>query len=352
LIATHHRLLLVCVIVGALGSVANGVTIATVPVGSPGNAPDTQIMLTDNTTGYGSVPYNYRIGTYDITNSQYAEFLNDVASTADPYGLWVAEMSPSFSEGAIARLGTGPYSYSVTPGYGNKPVYYVTWYTAIRFANWLTNGQGNGDTETGSYTILNGGNNSGTVILPTAAQRASWAATNSVHWLLPTENEWYKAAYYNPATGSYFTYPFQSNSPPAALAPPGNANSGNFSGAAFNFDGTGSYFTAVGAYPSSLSPFGAYDMGGDFPPWTESLRGQFYIARGGGGLDPPSYSAAVWRDGGDNASSSIRVVEIGGVPEPASIVLASLGVVGLLIFSKRLRADVCSFAEHRGASGG
>jgi formylglycine-generating enzyme required for sulfatase activity len=228
-------------------------------------------MLTDNTTGYGGVAYNYRIGTYDITNAQYAEFLNDVASAADPYGLWLPEMAPTFPEGAIARSAAAPYSYSVTPGYENKPVYLVTWDTAIRFANWLTNGQGNGDTETGSYTILNGGNNSGTVILPTAAQRAAWAATNSVHWLMPTEDEWYKAAYYNPATGSYFAYPFQSNSVPAALAPPGNANSGNFSGSAFNFDGTGSYFTAVGAYPSSLSPFGEFDMGGDFPQWTESL---------------------------------------------------------------------------------
>ena len=197
----------------------------------------------------------------------------------------------------------------------------MTWVTAIRFANWLTNGQGNGDTETGSYTILNGGNNSGTVILPTAAQRASWAASNSAHWLLPTENEWYKAAYYNPAAGSYYAYPFQSNSPPAALAPPGNANSGNFSESAFNFDGTGSYITEVGAYRNSFSPFGAYDMGGDLAQWTEAQRGQSYIARGGGAFDPPRDSAAVWRDEGDNSSSAIRVVEIGGVPEPASIVL-------------------------------
>ena len=43
--------------------------------------------------------------------------------------------------------------YSVISGSGNHPVNYVSWYDAIRFANWLNNGQGSGDTETGAYTL-------------------------------------------------------------------------------------------------------------------------------------------------------------------------------------------------------
>jgi hypothetical protein len=54
---------------------AQAVTISTVPVGYAGNAPDTQVM-NDGTTAYGAVPYNYRIGTYDVTNALYVEFLN------------------------------------------------------------------------------------------------------------------------------------------------------------------------------------------------------------------------------------------------------------------------------------
>ena len=46
------------------------------PVGNPGNAADTEVMYTDGTTGYGSVGYNYRIGTTEVTNSQYVEFFN------------------------------------------------------------------------------------------------------------------------------------------------------------------------------------------------------------------------------------------------------------------------------------
>ena len=44
--------------------------------------------------------------------------------------------------------------YSIISGLGNRPVNWVSWYDAIRFANWLNNGQGNGDTESGSYTLL------------------------------------------------------------------------------------------------------------------------------------------------------------------------------------------------------
>ena len=36
------------------------------------------------------------------------------------------------------------------------PVNYVDFYDALRFANWMNNGQGNGDTETGAYTLLGG----------------------------------------------------------------------------------------------------------------------------------------------------------------------------------------------------
>ena len=41
-------------------------------------------------------------------------------------------------------------------GTGNHPINYETWYDAIRFANWLDNGQVAGMTETGAYTLLGG----------------------------------------------------------------------------------------------------------------------------------------------------------------------------------------------------
>ena len=343
------RLLFSCAAIVAIAvQSANGVTIATVPVGYPGNAPDTAVM-TDGTTGYGAVPYNYRIGTYDVTNAQYVEFLNAKASAADPYGLWNSNMDVSQFEGAIARLGSGPYVYTVRPGYANKPVVHVTWFDAVRFANWLQNGQGNGDTESGTYTITNGGNNSGTASVPDAIQRANWSSAAPLHWLLPSENEWYKAAYFNGPTGTYYGYPFQSNAQPAAVAPPGNANSGDFALSsadfpAYNYDGSLSHMTDVGAYPNSRSPFGAFDMGGNAYQWNDAIIGPYVGLRGGYWRDGPSTEpAASFRYIGvipsaEGYNGGLRVASIGGVPEPSTIILASFGLVGLLIFSMRLRA--------------
>jgi formylglycine-generating enzyme len=315
-----------------LTSTTRAVVIQTVPVGSPGNAPDPA-------TGsrYGAVPYDYNIGTYDVTNAQYAEFLNAKASVSDPYGLW-SMPNPSGDEG-ISRTGVGPYVYSVNPGYANKPVVYVSWFDAIRFVNWLQNGQGNGDTESGTYSITGAGPNQGppyaTVVVPSAAQRAAWAAAGQFHWLLASENEWYKAAYYNPSNGTYYSYPFQSNALPTAASPPGGPNTGNFSRSAFNSDGFGSDLTDVGSYTSSTSPFGSYDMGGDVWQWNDTtidgvvskgIRGSGWLFGG------PEFSNAGVRpdDWFPNEAASYIGFRMASVPEPSALVLLGIGVLGLL----------------------
>ena len=85
-------------LLAVFAATCKAVTIATVPVGDPGNLPDTQLM-NDGTTGYGAVPYNYRIGTFDVTYSQYAAFLNAKSSVSDPYGLYNSVMD-AFSNAA------------------------------------------------------------------------------------------------------------------------------------------------------------------------------------------------------------------------------------------------------------
>src|SRR5436309_14217365 len=77
----------------AISSRALAVAIDWVTVGNPGNAADTQVM-NDQTTGYGSVAYAYRISKYEVTNAQYAEFLNAVAVGYDN-GLYNSEMNSS-----------------------------------------------------------------------------------------------------------------------------------------------------------------------------------------------------------------------------------------------------------------
>ena len=81
---------------------ARAVTIPTVPVGNLGNAAD---PLTGNL--YGSVSYDYRIGTTEVTNAQYAEFLNAKAAS-DPLALYNTNMG-SDARGGITRSGSGRF---------------------------------------------------------------------------------------------------------------------------------------------------------------------------------------------------------------------------------------------------
>lgn len=170
-------------------TVSNAVDIEMVEVGNPGNVSDDY--------GNGAVSYVYDIGKYEITVSQYAEFLNAVAKQ-DTYGLYDERMEAGCG---ITREGNElEYSYVVQSGHSNKPISYVNLADACRFVNWLQNKQPTGTqdettTESGTYQF----NIDGTVIFPN--ERHGFA--------LPTFDEWYKAAYhYNDGSSEgYYTYP-------------------------------------------------------------------------------------------------------------------------------------------------
>jgi len=176
-----------------------------VTVGNAGN--------TNDSTGSGGVTYQYQIAKYLVTNSDYEDFLDAVAA-ADPYGLYNASMG-SNARGGITRSGSsGSYTYSTRASMCAKPVTFVSWFDAARYCNWLHNGRGNGSTETGAYT-LNGATTGNAV-----AKNAG-----ALYWI-PTENEWYKAAYHKSGgrnTG-YWRYATQSNDAPTAVAADATGN--------------------------------------------------------------------------------------------------------------------------------
>ena len=312
---------------------ARAVTIAWSPVGNSGNSPDTTVMATDGTTGYGSVAYNYNIGTYDVTNSQYAEFLNAKNPTgADPLGLYNSNMSSAIYFGGISynAAAANGSKYTVISGDGNHPVNNVTWYDTLRFSNWLNNGQGNSSTETGAYTLLGG--------TPTPSNANTITRNTGATVFLPNENEWYKAAFYNSSTGSYFQYPTSSNTQPTRSSPTALPNSANyFSG------GSLGNLTDVGAYTGTTSPSGAFDMGGDIVQWNETL------IRGGPdrGLRDASFednwnvllsSYRNWQSPGfENAFIGFRVASIptGYIPEPSTGVMAVIAIAMMWWWRKR-----------------
>jgi len=270
-----------------------------VPVGNAGNA-------ADRFTGYGSVAYAYNIGKYEVTNSQYCEFLKAKART-DTYSLYNANMASY----GIAQTGSaGSYSYNVTTGLENRPVVFVSWFDAARFTNWLGNGQAGGDTETGAYTLING-QTSGIVMVNPGA---------TVY--IPSENEWYKAAYYNGGTSTYSLYPNGQDSITTA-----GANYGNNVG----------HSTDVGSYGGAPSSYGTFDQGGNVQEWNDSVSGD--AGRGGrggawdlyGGLLANAWSGANFASD-ENGDLGFRVAS---VPEPTSVVLTVFASGMLLIRRKR-----------------
>ena len=115
----------------------NIVDISLVTVGDPGN-------VADPDTGYGAVPYVYQMGEYDVTTADYAAFLNSVATTGDPYGLYSSKMATDLPTAGITQKSTSAgYVYNVK-GNGNVPVFDTSWGDAARFVNWLANGQPTG----------------------------------------------------------------------------------------------------------------------------------------------------------------------------------------------------------------
>lgn len=221
--------------------------------------------------------YAYRIGAFEVTNTQYAAFLNAVAKS-NRHGMYNSNMAND-SRGGIIQWGEpGCFTYAVKPNMGDKPVNHVSWYDAARFVNWLHNGQGNGSTETGAYSLIG---NRGIIIRNAGAK--VW---------LPSEDEWYKAAYFKGDAGGYWPFPTQSTIPPTLatadatgkVSNPG-ANVANYNYGA-DWNGQDGNVTSVGsAGPASASPYGTFDQGGNVWEWNDTvISGSARGLRGGAWL--------------------------------------------------------------------
>ena len=292
-----------------------------VPIGDAGNPPDTadHCIAAD----CGSVGEAYRISKFEVTNAQYAEFLNAVAAT-DPYGLYSVDMDEDVF-GGIARSGSsGSYRYAVKAGFENEPVNFVSFYDAVRFANWLHNGEGSGDTETGAYTLL------GSTATPSNGLTVERNPAAIV--FLPSESEWYKAAYYDPALPGYNRYPAGADAPTTCEAPGATPNA-----AACDR----SEPEDVGSYIASASPSGTFDQGGSVWEWNEQIVGSSNRGVRGGSWDTTARDLAAPRAASGDPSAELqdlgfRVATL--VPEPGKVLLVLTGGLVLAATPRQRRA--------------
>ena len=338
-----------------LAAPAGAVSIDMVTVGNAGNGTDTSGR--PNTFGFGSVAYDYQIGKYNVTIGQYTEFLNAVAKTdfhTSSGPLYAPEMGTDLNIAGISRTGSsGSYTYSLL-GSPNRPITYVTWWSAAKFSNWMANGQPTGAQT--SQTTENGAYNVEGLWAYAVAKNATNPNTGAAPtFFIPNENEWYKAAYYSPSlndgAGGYYAYATQSNTAPGNVV--GSAtNQANYAlGEVFSVtqsatrDGSQNYLTDVGAFTSSGSFYGTFDQSGNVSQWNDldglapsgssrGLRGGFWgnfgpidVSSSGSFLADPSYYGANVGFRLASPVSAVPEIDPNGLSAALGLIVGGLGLL-------------------------
>ncbi len=280
------------------GTSGNEFTIDFVNIGDTSNAADT--------TSYGAVPYVYRASTYEITQNAITK------ATAS----------------GMANVTAGAWT-------GNQPAANINWYEALAFVNWLNTSTG----MTPAYDLAWNGS-AWNMNLWSSADAWQLGGENlyrnkDASYFIPSENEWYKAAYYNPGGSNYFLYPTGSDTAPTAVASGTNAGSAVYNNAAS--------VPAIVASAGGLSPYGTMGQGGNVWEWTESaydgtnnLSSANRAVRSGNwsiaetdlqssfrGINAPDY---------DNNFIGFRVAS---VPEPSTYALLLLGAGAVYCWKRR-----------------
>jgi len=198
--------------------------------------PDDMVLVPDGSFPYQNVSEpadwvyvdSFLIDKYECTNQYYCQFLNSADPNADH---WDTNME-------IDRMGDpGNYYFTVQSGRENYPIRYVSIYDAEAFATWR-------------------------------------GSLDGLTYRLPTEQEWEKAAGWDPAEERYYTYGFHSDSIDCSWCNYNNCVGGPT---------VVGYYNGEGGRQDAKSHYGCYDMSGNLYEWTSSIysSGSYRVIRGG-----------------------------------------------------------------------
>ncbi|OHB42490.1 MAG: hypothetical protein A2Y13_07155 [Planctomycetes bacterium GWC2_45_44] len=221
----------------ALTDTIRGINIDFVTIGNPRHT-----RTEADSNGCSAIHYVYRIGKYEVTNAQWNAF----ASVAG-----VPTGNPSYA-----------YDQNTSSAVAQQPTNNVSWYEAAQFCNYLTSG----DKSCGVYQFTGNNANPGDFV---GVNRASAQVFYGLIYFLPTEDEWFKAAYYKSDGTGYSLYANGRNTIPAA-------------GNGWNYYKGGAYGEPWNVGAGTQEQNGTFDMMGNVWEWTEARSSTSYCgARGG-----------------------------------------------------------------------
>jgi hypothetical protein len=286
----------------------DGFSLDFVDIGNAGNVGETYQDNNQLSYTFGGVSYEYRMGVNEISSAMINAYNAAETSTIQYIN----------GGGDVAAQG-------------------LTWASASRFVNWLNTSQG-----------YQAAYNPGYPYIWDSSEAWQLGSENLLRhkdakYFLPSEDEWYKAAYYDPATNTYFDYATGSDTAPIPVA------SGTAPGTAVYDQNFGTSLASV--YDSGgLSPYGTMAQNGNVYEYTESahdgsnnLSFEDRAARGGTiGADPQflksDYRNRVGQNNGNISLIGFRVASVSMtlIPEPSSSALLGLGGLALTMRRKRI----------------
>jgi formylglycine-generating enzyme required for sulfatase activity len=294
------------------GTSGNEFTIDFVDIGNAGNAADT--------TTYGAVHYEYRIGKYEISQ--------DAITRATASGLFNVTWDSSGNATTGGGLDwTDRSAGADVEDWHDKPAVNISWYEAAAFVNFLNTSSG----KTAAYDLSWSGA-AWSMALWSSDQAWTAGGTNlyrnkDAFYFLPSENEWYKAAYHNAPGSSYFLYPTASDTPPIAVAGGADASTAVYN----KVNDLPASVTAAGG----LSPYNTMGQGGNV--WEITEPG---VHRGGNFWDEQEFLVSSGREpfaGQSDFAAHYLGFRVASVPEPSTYALLLMTGAGALWFAKRRR---------------
>jgi formylglycine-generating enzyme required for sulfatase activity len=285
----------------SFGSGENSFKIDFVTVDNPGNAPDTTWM----SNPAGSVSYTYRIGKYEVSRG-----MIENANRKGGLGITLADMTKHGGNGS------------------RQPATGVSWFEAAQFVNYL-------NTCTGSMPAYKFDENSDYQLWQPedlGYDHTNLYRNSLASYFLPSDDEWYKAAFYAPNLNVFYKYPTGDNLVPDGIDFPGDTTFD----AVFD-DGPHNVLyvnriTDVGL----LSPYGTAGQGGNVWEWEEiahdfmndsisSVRG----GRGGGASNGPHYMRSRLANPPDKEAGRLGFRVASKIPEPSTQFIATLATAVL-----------------------